>query len=68
MIPAEKLDALLSRVAELEYRMSQNPDPQTYVRLSRDYAGLEPLAARTHGFRAAPVHISTRRRARLRAV
>ncbi|QGZ34979.1 peptide chain release factor 1 [Stappia indica] len=53
MIPAEKLDALLSRVAELEYRMSQNPDPQTYVRLSRDYAGLEPLAARITALRKA---------------
>ncbi|SOC26580.1 peptide chain release factor 1 [Stappia indica] len=51
MIPAEKLDALLTRVAELEYRMSQNPDPQTYVRLSRDYAELEPLAARITALR-----------------
>lgn len=53
MIAAEKLDGLLTRVAEIEYRMTQNPDPETYVRLSRDYAELEPLAARITALRKA---------------
>ena len=44
MIQAEKLEGLLSRVAEIEHRMTQNPDAETYVKLSRDYAELEPLA------------------------
>ncbi|MHC5655288.1 peptide chain release factor 1 [Stappia sp. ICDLI1TA098] len=46
MISADKLEGLLSRVAEIEHGMTQNPDAETYVRLSRDYAELEPLAAR----------------------
>jgi protein subunit release factor A len=29
--------------AELEHMMSANPDPASYVKLSREYAGLEPL-------------------------
>ncbi len=53
MIAAEKFDGLLTRVAEIEYRMTQNPDPETYVRLSRDYAELEPLAARITALRKA---------------
>lgn len=53
MISAEKLDGLLSRFAEIEYRMTQNPDPVTYVKLSRDYAELEPLVARVMSLRKA---------------
>ncbi|WP_186400047.1 peptide chain release factor 1 [Stappia sp. P2PMeth1] len=58
MIPADKLDALLTRVAELEYRMTQNPDPETYVRLARDYAELEPLAARITALRKAEAELA----------
>lgn len=43
MLARNKLDTLLDRFAELEHQMSANPDPATYVRLSREYAGLEPL-------------------------
>ncbi|WP_346913232.1 peptide chain release factor 1 [uncultured Roseibium sp.] len=43
MLARNKLDTLLDRFAEIEHQMSANPDPQTYVRLSREYAGLEPL-------------------------
>ncbi|MDJ0932541.1 peptide chain release factor 1 [Breoghania sp.] len=43
MLAQEKLDHLLDRFAEIEARMSSNPDPTTYVRLSRDYAELEPV-------------------------
>jgi peptide chain release factor 1 len=53
MISAEKLDGLLSRFAEIEYRMTQNPDPTTYVKLSRDYAELAPLVARVLALRKA---------------
>ncbi|NRG17190.1 peptide chain release factor 1 [Rhizobiales bacterium] len=53
MISAEKLDGILSRFEELEYRMTQNPDPETYVRLSRDYAELEPLVAKVRALKSA---------------
>lgn len=43
MLARNKLDTLLDRFAEIEHQMSANPDPQTYVKLSREYAGLEPL-------------------------
>lgn len=43
MLARNKLDTLLDRFAEIEHQMSANPDPGTYVKLSREYAGLEPL-------------------------
>ncbi|MEP0452629.1 MAG: PCRF domain-containing protein, partial [Roseibium sp.] len=46
MLARAKLDTLLDRFAEIEHRMSANPDPATYVKLSREYAGLEPLVAK----------------------
>ncbi len=43
MLARHKLDNLLDRFAEIEHLMSSNPDPALYVKLSREYAGLEPL-------------------------
>ncbi|MGV2978252.1 peptide chain release factor 1 [Roseibium alexandrii] len=43
MLARHKLDNLLDRFSELEHMMSANPDPASYVKLSREYAGLEPL-------------------------
>ncbi|TYC53396.1 peptide chain release factor 1 [Rhodobacterales bacterium] len=43
MLARHKLDNLLSRFAEIEHLMSASPDPSAYVKLSREYAGLEPL-------------------------
>lgn len=43
MLARHKLDNLLDRFAEIEHMMSSNPDPSSYVKLSREYAGLEPL-------------------------
>jgi len=43
MLARHKLDNLLDRFAEIEHLMSSNPDPAAYVKLSREYAGLEPL-------------------------
>ncbi|AXS42019.1 peptide chain release factor 1 [Breoghania sp. L-A4] len=43
MLAQDKLDGLLDRFAEIEARMSANPDPATYVRLARDHAELEPV-------------------------
>lgn len=46
MLARHKLDNLLDRFAELEHLMSANPDPAAYVKLSREYSGLEPLVAK----------------------
>ncbi|GAB4521889.1 MAG: peptide chain release factor 1 [Roseibium sp.] len=46
MLARHKLDTLLDRFAELEHLMSANPDPTAYVKLSREYAGLEPLVGK----------------------
>jgi peptide chain release factor 1 len=43
MLARHKLDNLLDRFAEIEHMMSSNPDPVSYVKLSREYAGLGPL-------------------------
>ena len=43
MLARHKLDNLLDRFAEIEHMMSTGPDPAAYVKLSREYAGLEPL-------------------------
>jgi peptide chain release factor 1 len=43
MLARHKLDNLLDRFAEIEHMMSSNPDPASYVKLSREYAGLGPL-------------------------
>jgi len=43
MLARQKLDVLLDRFAEIEHLMSSGPDPAVYVKLSREYAGLEPL-------------------------
>lgn len=58
MISANKLDGLLSRFAEIEHHMTQNPDPDTYIRLSRDYAELEPLVARVKALKAAEENLA----------
>ncbi|WP_434055090.1 MAG: peptide chain release factor 1 [Roseibium sp.] len=43
MLARQKLDILLDRFAEIEHLMSSGPEPAVYVKLSREYAGLEPL-------------------------
>ncbi|HUG61444.1 MAG TPA: PCRF domain-containing protein, partial [Methylomirabilota bacterium] len=48
-----KLDSLLDRFAILEARLAGGPDAETFVRLSRDYADLEPLVARIRALREA---------------
>ncbi|MFD1695898.1 peptide chain release factor 1 [Roseibium aestuarii] len=43
MLARHKLDTLLDRFAELEHRMAGGVEPEAYVKLSREYAQLEPL-------------------------
>ncbi|WP_305989512.1 peptide chain release factor 1 [Roseibium sp. MMSF_3544] len=46
MLARQKLDNLLDRFAEIEHLMSAGPEPAAYVKLSREYAGLEPLVTK----------------------
>ncbi|MET1415736.1 peptide chain release factor 1 [Roseibium sp. HPY-6] len=46
MLARHRLDTLLDRFAEIEHLMSAGPEPAAYVKLSREYAGLEPLVTK----------------------
>jgi peptide chain release factor 1 len=43
MLPAHRLDAIIDRFALAEAELSANPDRETFVRLSREYAELKPV-------------------------
>ena len=45
MIDTDKLNRLLSRHAAIEAEMSSSPDPDAFVRLSKEYADLNPVVA-----------------------
>jgi peptide chain release factor 1 len=52
MIPAPKLDALMARHASVERELSGRPDRESYVRLSREFAELNPLVEAIRRYRA----------------
>ncbi|MDD7909294.1 MULTISPECIES: peptide chain release factor 1 [Pseudovibrio] len=43
MLAQEKLDTLLSRFDQIESEMASGPSADVYIKLSRDYAQLEPI-------------------------
>ncbi len=45
MIDSDKLNRLLSRHEAIEAEMSASPDPDDFVRLSKEYADLNPVVA-----------------------
>lgn len=53
-----KLEGLLDRFAIIEARMAGQPDADTYVRLSRDYAELQPLVEAIRSLRATERELS----------
>jgi peptide chain release factor 1 len=53
MIPETKLDALIARHATVERELSGRPDRESYVRLSREFAELNPLVESIKRYRAA---------------
>jgi peptide chain release factor 1 len=53
MLRPAKLDALLARRHAVEAELSSNPDRETYVRLSREFAELSPVAATVEAYRRA---------------
>ncbi|HET9902124.1 MAG TPA: peptide chain release factor 1 [Xanthobacteraceae bacterium] len=53
MLQPAKIDALIARHAAVEAELASNPDRETYVRLSREFAELSPLAATARAYRSA---------------
>lgn len=53
MLPNEKLDDLVARFHTLQDEMSQNPDPDTYIKLTREFSSLEPVVEKILAFRKA---------------
>src|SRR5262249_52103066 len=53
MLPEAKLDAVLARHAVVEQELAANPDRESYVRLSREFAELSPLVDTVKAYRAA---------------
>ena len=52
-IPAEKLDRLVSRWETVQGTLASGADQETYVRLSREFAELDPIVATINALRAA---------------
>ena len=45
MLSEQKIDQILARQADIEERMSANPDAEAYVALSKEFAELQPVVA-----------------------
>jgi len=53
MLPETKLDAVLARHAAVEQELAANPDRESYVRLTREFAELGPLVETVKAYRGA---------------
>ena len=51
MLPNHKLSALVERHARVAAEMAAVPDPDAYVRLSREYAELDPVVEKITAYR-----------------
>ena len=51
-LPEQKLDALLARHALVESELASNLTPDVYVKLSREFAELEPVIVAIKAYRA----------------
>src|SRR5437764_6398856 len=52
MVPQSKLEALITRLATVEAELAGQPDRETYVKLSREFAELNPLVDSVKDYRA----------------
>ena len=52
ILPEQKLDALVTRLKTVEAELAAGPERDTYVRLSREFAELQPLVATITAYRA----------------
>jgi peptide chain release factor 1 len=57
MLPAAKLDALIARHATVERQLAGQTDRENYVRLSREFAELNPLIDAVKSYRAAAAEL-----------
>ena len=51
-LPNDKLDALERRFESIEHAMSASPDPDDYVRLSKEYSELSPMVAKVREYKS----------------
>src|SRR5271163_3531432 len=53
MLPNQKLDALIARHAALQHDLASAVPPETFVKLSREFAELAPVVQAVNSYRAA---------------
>ena len=58
MLPQAKLDTLIARHAAVEAELSQQLAPETYVKLSREFAELSPLVETVKTYRAVEAELA----------
>jgi peptide chain release factor 1 len=51
MLPESKLDTLLTRHAAVEAELSRQLPPETFVKLSREFADIDPVVAKIKAYR-----------------
>jgi peptide chain release factor 1 len=56
-LPEAKLDALLARHADIERELAEPTSPETYVRLTREFAEHAPLIEKVKAYRAASAEL-----------
>jgi peptide chain release factor 1 len=58
MLPEAKLDALLARHAAIQAELAEQLSPDHYVRLSREFAEIDPVADKVKAYRNVATEIS----------
>src|SRR5262245_34741551 len=58
MLPETKLDALLARHAAIEAELAQALAPEAYVKLSREFAEINPVADRVKAYRGVAAELA----------
>jgi len=58
MLPETKLDALLARHAAIEAELAGQLNPEHYVRLSREFAEIDPVAEKVKAYRSVAAELA----------
>jgi peptide chain release factor 1 len=58
MLPQAKLDALLARHAAIQAELASQLSPEHYVRLSREFAEIDPVADKVKAYRSVDAEIA----------
>jgi peptide chain release factor 1 len=58
MLPEQKLDALVTRHRTIEHELASPLEPETYVRLSREFAELAPIVETVKNYRSIVAEIA----------